>query len=389
MKRIIATVIVAFFSSIILIIWIYDLGYFIAIIAWAVTAFVLAVFLIGIIALAVFAAFWVLASFEKYLQIRARRRESDYQATGKKYLSYQDGFGMVHLLNLETDAIENLSAFPGTHHNGQWEEPHPAAAAAWYALINKRLGESPVKALLPEPQKQPPNLFDILSRAERVLVKGPTHSGKTTLFRAIVRQSQDTVIVVDPHYKPGLWPENCKIVGAGRNHQDISRFLDWLSSELDRRYKLRAQGNEGYRPLTIIIDEWMSIANRCENAVRVITEMITESRKSRMRLFIGSHSDQVEALGIRGQGKLREGLLIVRLYYDQVTGERRSTFDYGQGERDCCLYEPMLSEDDRIRAALNQLGPDASYREISEAVWGTGKWGSHYNRMIDEVKGNG
>lgn len=181
-------------------------------------------------------------------------------------------------------------------------------------------------------------LLPLLDRAERVLVKGPSDSGKSTLFCNVAARTGGDVIVIDPHYKPGIWPENCQIVGKGRNHEEISRFLDWLSSELDRRYKLRATGNEDYGMLTVIVDEWMSISNKCDNATDVITEMITESRKSKMRLFIGSHSDQVEALGIRGQGKLREGLLIVRLYYDQFTQEHSATYDYGRGERPC--YAP-------------------------------------------------
>lgn len=340
---------------------------------------------IGIVLfIAIGGLFFVRTTHEEFMRKQASRKEADYDSKAKKYLSYKDGFGMMHLLNLDTDVIENLSAFPGTHHNGIWQDPHPAAATAWYALINKRQGESPVKALLPEPQKQVPNLFSILSNAERVLVKGPSDSGKTTLFQTIVRQSQETVLVVDPHYKPGLWPDNCKVVGAGRNHDDISRFLDWLSTELDRRYQLRAQGNEGYEPLTIIIDEWMSISTRCENATKIITEMITESRKSKMKLFIGSHSDQVEALGIRGQGKLREGLLIVRLYYDQVTSERRATFDYGQGERDCSLYEPMVVDDKDTRFVELVRSGQMSRQDASQEVYGKDNAGAqfYYTRRL-------
>jgi hypothetical protein len=277
---------------------------------------------------------------------RTELKAANYDAKAKRYVARQDGFGMLHVQDLKTGGIENYSAYPGSFHNGTYTEPEPGEVAGWQTLINalaKKEVSQPLTKMLPEPQQQIPNLFNILSKAERVLVKGPTKSGKTTLFRNIAQQSSSMVIVVDPHFKPGLWPEHCKIVGKGRDHQEISKFLDWLSEELDRRYKLRAVGDESYKSLTIIIDEWMSISNKCKNATKIITEMITESRKSKMKLFIGSHSDQVEALGIRGQGKLREGLLIIRLYYDQVNGNRRSTFDFGQGENDCFLYETVAS----------------------------------------------
>lgn len=272
---------------------------------------------------------------QKYRGIKAEADEKEYKAKSSRYNIHQDGFGMIHLHDLTTNIIENLSANPTTHHNGTWVEPHPAQAAAWFALVGKKGTESPVN-LLPETTESIPELLPILDNAERVLVKGPSDSGKTTLFKNIAIRSQN-VVVIDPHYAPNTWPSHCRIVGKGRNHQEISLFFDWLSKELDRRYKLRAEGNENYKPLVIIIDEWMSISTRCDNATAIITEMITESRKTKMRLFIGSHSDQVEALGIRGQGKLREGLLIVRLYFDQFTKERSATFDYGKGERACLI----------------------------------------------------
>lgn len=283
-----------------------------------------------------------LNSWQQFRILKAKAKLEEYRTESARYNIHQDGFGMLHLHDLKTNILENLSANPTTHHNGTWVKPDPVQAQAWFALVGKRRDDSPVPLLTQgEPVKNIPELLPLLDKAERVLVKGPSDSGKTTLFKNIANRSEN-VIVVDPHYAPGIWPSHCKIIGKGRNHNEITAFLNWLSSELDKRYKLRAEGKEDYKPLTVIIDEWMSVSNKCANATQVITEMITESRKSKIRLFIGSHSDQVEALGIRGQGKLREGLLIVRLEYDQVTKERSSTFDYGKGERPCLVPSDAL-----------------------------------------------
>src|SRR3990172_2598565 len=48
---------------------------------------------------------------------QATRQKAQAEARAARYVSHQDGFGMVHLHSLDTDIIENLSAFPGTHHN--------------------------------------------------------------------------------------------------------------------------------------------------------------------------------------------------------------------------------------------------------------------------------
>lgn len=290
--------------------------------------------LIGL-SLAVAIAFLFLLR-EKFLTIQAQRKQEQARSKAALYTTYQDGFGMTHLHNLQTGIVENLSTYPGSHHNGHWEEPPQSAMLAWFALVSKSKDINKEVLALPATVENIPELMTILEKAERVLVKGPSDSGKTTLFVNIASRL-DNVIVIDPHYAPGIWPEHCKIIGKGRNHQEITLFLSWLSEELNKRYELRANGKEDYPTLSIIIDEWMSISSRCENATEVITELITEARKAKIRIFIGSHSDQVEALGIKGQGKLREGLIIVRLYFDQITHERNATYDYGRGERACLV----------------------------------------------------
>ena len=264
-----------------------------------------------------------------------RYKRVKYQTKASKYVHYQDGFGMLHLLNLENDTVENLSTFPGSHHNGRYEDPPPAAAAAWYALVGKVRAESPVN-LLPSviQQESTPELLPLLDRSERVLIKGASDAGKTTLIQHTAIRATDECIIVDPHYKPGVWPR-CKIIGAGRNFTEIAKFLQWLEIELDRRYKMRMAGNENWTRYTIIIDEYMSVAVECENARRVLSAMIRESRKVGFKLFVCSHSELLKPLGLDGQGDVRDGLLIVRLYYSQLRQERRATIDDGNGEQPC------------------------------------------------------
>lgn len=279
--------------------------------------------------------------FWLYLMARVRYDIAKINAKAATYKEIKDGFGMVHLLNLKTDIIENLSAFPGTHHNGKWEEPHPAAAAAWFALVGKARADSPV-ALLPAPQpasEQQLDLLPLLDNAERVLVKGASDAGKTTLLQHIASRSQG-VVILDPHNKPGQWPDGTRIIGNGYNFAEVNSFMAWFKAEIEKRYKQRAANDESYPPLTIIIDEFMTIREECEETRQVLSKAIRECRKIKIRLFIGSHSELVKPLGLEGAGDVRDGLLIVRLDIDQLTRQRSATVDYGRGER-ACYFPPF------------------------------------------------
>lgn len=267
---------------------------------------------------------------EKYQMIKSRRRLSELEMKAAKYRDFQDGFGMLHLLNLETDRVENLSTYPGSHHNGIWEEPPESARLAWFALV-ARNGEVVNQALSLPATTQQSELLPILDSAERVLIKGASDAGKTTLIQHIASRATDEIIIIDPHYAPGVWP-TARIVGAGRNYTEISKLFDWLESELNSRYKMRMVGNLSWTRYTIIIDEYMSVAAECDNAKSTLSMMVRESRKVGFRLFICSHSELLKPLGLDGQGDVREGLLIVRLYYSQLKKERSSTLDDGNGE---------------------------------------------------------
>ena len=177
-------------------------------------------------------------------------------------------------------------------------------------------------------------LLTELSTADRVLIKGSSNAGKTNLLKHIAsdRVISGDVFVIDPHTSPNKWG-NCQVIGGGSNYNEVSSTLDSFISEMVSRYQDLAEGiasEESFKPLTIIIDEFMSISGQCKNAKDVIVRLITESRKASFSLFIGTHSDRVESLGLKGQGDIREGLVFVHLYNEG--GQRSATIDYGKGE---------------------------------------------------------
>lgn len=275
---------------------------------------------------------------ERYKGIKADTESKQADARQKQYLIHTDGYGMSHMVHVRTGHSQNLTLDARTYRNGHAEPSKPEEMetlrlilAARHASTSKAILEQPFLSALPTP---PIELLPILHRARRVLIFGASEAGKTTLLQHIAADSQN-VVIVDPHYEPGKWPD-VRIIGAGRNFIEVISFLTWLESELDKRSKRKADGDSNFIPMTIIIDELSTIKMHCGNeAIKPLASMIMESNKFGFRLFIGGHSKLVELLGLKGMSDIREGLFIVHLRLNQATHERTTTVDLGDGEQPC------------------------------------------------------
>lgn len=326
----------------------------------------------GVLLITVFSLIWK----EKYLTLRAERRHADLQAC----IVYSGNDAWVREVIGDTIEWARLGG-PRLRVNSHDHNPTPAELL--FANTMMTTGQSKMlEAGKLVPQK--PHFLDLLpllDRAERVLVKGAPDAGKTTLLQHIAQRSRN-ITVIDPHFKPGVWPTG-NIVGAGRDYVGIEAFLVELLGELNDRYKRRAAGDIDFEPITVIIDEFQSIRQECKNGGRILGILIRESRKVGFRLFIGSHSELVKPLGLEGQGDIRDGLLIVRLGIDQITKQRRVTLDAGNGEQECYIppyggeanhsLVPDLvlqsggdDTDDRIATMILD---GASNREIAQEIW--------------------
>src|SRR5574341_665610 len=222
----------------------------------------------------------------------------------------------------------------------------------------------PLAQLMPP---HPLELLPLLDKAERVLIKGASDAGKTELLRHIVQRSSG-VLVIDPHFAPGIWPiADNRVVGKARNYQEIDAFLHKLLAELNGRYQRRAAGETNFQQVTVIVDEFQSVREECKDAGKILSTLIRESRKVGFRLFIGSHSELVKPLGLEGQGDIRDGLLIVRLTIDQITKRRVCTVDFGNGEQEC-WFPPLQSSEPEIVLPdlVVRLSPEES--KVSELL---------------------
>ncbi len=272
---------------------------------------------------------------ERMKIIRAKRIEQEKQAhvmiidtSDGTWIRDTDSKAVIQALHLQQSVYANS------------KKPMPIEAQAWQ-IYNAPKSVSSKVQLLPEvTTEQPLDLLSVLDNEQRVLIKGVSNAGKTNLLQWIAarhQMSNHKILVIDPHSSPDKWP-GCKVVGLGSNHDEIAIALDKLIDLMKSRYEDIAEGSvrEGeHSKLTIIVDEWMSIAYECINAKKVMVKLLTQSRKAAFSVFVGTHSDRVASLGLDGKGDLRDGFCLVRLSI--INGQRQATIDYGSGELETVL----------------------------------------------------
>lgn len=262
--------------------------------------------------------FFSLAAKERYLTLKANRQKAERESRHSKYKVIQDGFGMSHLLNIDTDIIENLSAFPGTHHNGKWEEPHPAAAAAWHALISKRSTDSPVQHLLPPPvQSEPIDLLKVMTQpTQSYAILGGQQQGKTYQAQLIAQhwqQQQLEVIVIGPKRDKGEWP-GCTYYGDGFNWLNLMEGIERVRSEALKRHQDKVKGHKQNTIMPVFFDDWTNTRAELEAAEGLILDATTLYASVNIVLYFILHLDTANAWGVGKVGAaLKDNFIKLRI----------------------------------------------------------------------------
>lgn len=357
--------------------------------------------IVGLVVLALmgglFLASWLL--LEKMRMVRARRIEAEKQA----HVTIVTNGGMTWIRDTDHKATwHNISIDPRIYANGSYTEPNAIELQAWRVLNGpKATTQAAALASLPALLSGPVELLSALDSVQRCLIVGASDSGKTTLLQHITgrRLNNSKVVVIDPHASPGKWP-GCMVIGIGRDYKNIDRALTALVQLMTKRYQdigLGTVAEMGHNRITIVIDEWRAIAYHVPGAADAIKTLLTESRKAAFSVFVGSHSERVKALGLEGEGDLRDGFTMVRLTI--ANGIREATIDKGEGRQPASLPGPFVNYDSRIAPgddfalevepdevegkvlALHDSGKAIS--AIAEEVLGSK--GGHQNRKVQEI----
>lgn len=192
-----------------------------------------------------------------------------------------------------------------------------------------------------------------------LLLLGKTGAGKSILAERLCDLLGGNVIAVAPHYKRGDYQSASLIVGLGRNvgesmlpysdepekgkSQDTdlelefvdivsgrvkanaAQFLNALLREMNRRYQLvnpetgmpdddgiYTSEYENSGVFNIILDETPVLA-KLPGWRDVFSKLIREARKVGLRLVVLTQGKEVKALGIEGEGSIRESLTFIWL----------------------------------------------------------------------------
>ena len=157
------------------------------------------------------------------------------------------------------------------------------------------------------------NVLNVLAREDCLILYGGRGTGKTSLAKQIVAgRAQDgvEVIILDPHLgAPDSWSgyPYGQLVGGGLDYDALYQQVEQLVAEMRDRFQRKAS----IIPLLIVFDEWRDFVHERPRVASLMKKIVTKARKVGMDVILISHSRNVKALGLEGEGDLRENFKIV------------------------------------------------------------------------------
>ena len=187
---------------------------------------------------------------------------------------------------------------------------HPLAGVTHYS---PRYMQSTAEALPAPAPPMPVSAWfpTVVEHDAHLLLLGPTRSGKSTLARAVLaeRARTDKVIILDPHGRYNDWG-GLPAIGDGRDFDRIEKTIYAIHAEFERRFK---PGEDMGQPLSVFIDETPALAAERKHLIPYITKWLREAAKAKIRVVVLSQGWEVRALGIEGEGSIRENFKTVKL----------------------------------------------------------------------------
>lgn len=248
---------------------------------------------------------WLLAA-ERLRRERARRQLEEWEREAKKFRDYQDGFGMVHLLNLESGVVENLSTYPGSHHNGTWEEPPANAMLAWHALVarNKEATRE-VVAQLPAsvaPPVQPLDLLSVFTQpTQSYAIIAGQQVGKTYQAQRIANHWLQTgfqPVVIGPKWDAGEW-NGCQLYGGEYDFGRVAEGMQRIAALAHSRHADKDRTHKEHSIQPVFFDDWTATrAKLPDQAEAFIIDATTLYASVNVILYFIIHLDTANAWGV-------------------------------------------------------------------------------------------
>lgn len=206
----------------------------------------------------------------------------------------------------------------------------------WMSVINPPESAEVNEFNMAKPEKLPEITWNdfvknVINKPEvhpHIGVFGSTGTGKTLLaeaigdYRAHYHQSKGKTPrrvylspTCDTVQKEFLGWE---LVGQGFDGKSISDFGEYLRTTLKERY---TESDDSYEPILVAPDEYRWTTQNEKTVPTVIAEVLSIGRKRNLEIILISPSFYVKALGMEGEGDLRNNMVMVlkgKLMLDRV-----------------------------------------------------------------------
>jgi hypothetical protein len=204
------------------------------------------------------------------------------------------------------------------------------------ALSKKAVKENAELPLLSNHEAEQPKdgLLADLVDCQRLLIVGGQNAGKTTLLKHIAKQrsGRGEIVILDSHNHVGKWHDSYRVIGHGRDYKAIEKEFKNLVAVMDGRYKEYASGKVGERQhslITVMSDEYTTIAENTTGLDAFLLPLLTESRKVGIDFIVACHSETAGSLGLKGRFDLKKNFdAILRL--KKINNNRLVTVDNGE-----------------------------------------------------------
>jgi hypothetical protein len=170
---------------------------------------------------------------------------------------------------------------------------------------------------------------------------GKTGAGKSYVSDRLVRFLTGFAVVISPKKMPSDFV-GLQVIGLPYQYRAIHRALVALEKLMvDREAEMQRTGNTDFIPINVILDELPVSSSGCKDLdldlLKPLKALIRAGRTSKIRLIILAQGSEVKALGIEGEGGLRDSLTYVYLKGFVEDHAAKNKIDISQVDRPCII----------------------------------------------------
>jgi|GEM_PF-850478 len=170
---------------------------------------------------------------------------------------------------------------------------------------------------------------------------GKTGAGKSYVSDRLVRFLDGYCIVISPKKMPADF-QGLQVVGLPYDYRAIHRALVALEKLMvEREAEMQQTGFTDFQPINVILDELPVSSSGSKDLeldlLKPLKTLIRAGRTSKIRLIILAQGAEVKALGIEGEGGLRDSLTYVYLKGFVEDHAAKSKIDISQIKYPCII----------------------------------------------------